>query len=121
MLRKWTLFSVKSFALGALVLGTLLLTAPNSFSAPKKPHPAHPDHPDNSHCQTNHASVTVTNVMWLNHFALLPGDTSVQVSYDSVNSDVGGGLTALVVQSTTTGETTSGGGNKDVHMAVQVP
>lgn len=60
-------------------------------------------------------------ILWLNHFDLLPGDDTVQVTYDAVSSGVGGGLTALVVHSTTTGETASGGGNKVVHMAVAVP
>jgi hypothetical protein len=59
--------------------------------------------------------------MWLNHFALLPGDPSVQTTFNAVNSGVGGGLTALVVQSTTTGEDAQGGGNKVVQMAVEVP
>jgi hypothetical protein len=63
----------------------------------------------------------VTSVMWLNHFALLPGDSSVQTTFNAVNSGVGGGLTALVVQSTTTGEDATGGGNKVVQMAVEVP
>jgi hypothetical protein len=59
--------------------------------------------------------------MWINHFALLPGDPSVKTSFNAINSGVGGGLAALVVQSTTTGENAAGGGNKVVHMALQVP
>lgn len=60
-------------------------------------------------------------VLWLNHFDLLPGDASVQTSYHAVTSGVGGGLTGLVVASTTTGDLAEGGGNKVVHMAAAVP
>jgi hypothetical protein len=62
-----------------------------------------------------------STLMWLNHFDLLPGDPSVNTSSNAVNSGVGGGLTGLVIQSTTTGEIAQGGGNKVVHMAVEVP
>jgi hypothetical protein len=62
-----------------------------------------------------------STLMWLNHFDLLPGDPSVNTSFNAVNSGVGGGLTGLVIQSTTTGEIAQGGGNKVVHMAVEVP
>ena len=60
-------------------------------------------------------------VMWVNHFDLLPGDPSVTTSFNAVSSGVGGGLTGLVIQSTTTGENAQGGGNKVVHMGLQVP
>lgn len=60
-------------------------------------------------------------VMWLNHFDLLPGDDSVQTSHNAVTSGVGGGLTGLVIASTTTGDLADGGGNKVVHMAAEVP
>ena len=59
--------------------------------------------------------------MWVNHFDLLPGDPSVTTSFNAINSGVGGGLTALVIQSSTTGENGQGGGNKVVHMGLQVP
>ena len=59
--------------------------------------------------------------MWINHFDLLPGDPSVKTSFNAVSSGVGGGLTGLVIESTTTGETGQGGGNKVVHMGLQVP
>ncbi len=61
------------------------------------------------------------HLMWINHFALLPGDDSVKTSYNAVTSGVGGGLTGLVISSTTTGEVGASGGNKVVHMAVEVP
>lgn len=62
-----------------------------------------------------------TPIMWINHFDLLPGDPSVKTSFNAVSSGVGGGLTALVIESTTTGENAQGGGNKVVHMGLQVP
>lgn len=60
-------------------------------------------------------------IMWVNHFDLLPGDPSVTTSFNAVSSGVGGGLTGLVIQSSTTGENGQGGGNKVVHMGLQVP
>src|SRR4029450_9760728 len=60
-------------------------------------------------------------IMWVNHFDLLPGDPSVTTTFNAVNSGVGGGLTGLVIQSTTTGQNAQGGGNKVVHMGLQVP
>jgi hypothetical protein len=60
-------------------------------------------------------------IMWVNHFDLLPGDPSVTTSFNAVSSGVGGGLTGLVIQSSTTGENGQSGGNKVVHMGLQVP
>jgi hypothetical protein len=60
------------------------------------------------------------NVLWLNHFALLPGGPELAVSYRSTSSGVGGGFTGLVVTSTTTRDTFRDGGNKVVQMAVGV-
>ena len=60
-------------------------------------------------------------IMWINHFDLLPGDSSVTTSFNAVSSGVGGGLTGLVIHSSTTGENAQGGGNKNVHMGLQVP
>lgn len=62
-----------------------------------------------------------TPILWVNHFDLLPGDPSVSTSANAVNSGVGGGLTGLVITSTTTGDIASGGGNKVVHMALDLP
>jgi len=59
--------------------------------------------------------------MWINHLELLPGDPSVTTTHDAVNSGVGGGLAALVVHSSTTGENAAGGGNKVVWRGLQVP
>jgi hypothetical protein len=60
-------------------------------------------------------------LMWIDHLSLLPGDPSVTTSNNAVNSGVGGGLSALVVASTTTGELATGGGNKVVWTALEVP
>jgi hypothetical protein len=60
-------------------------------------------------------------ILWVNHFNLLPGDPSVTTSFNAVSSGVGGGLTGLVIQSSTTGENAQGGGNKVVHMGLEVP
>jgi len=60
-------------------------------------------------------------VMWIDHLSLLPGDPSVTTTSNAVNSGVGGGLAALVVHSSTTGENAQGGGNKVVWTALEVP
>ncbi len=58
--------------------------------------------------------------MWINHLDLLPGDSSVITSFNAISSGVGGGLSGLVIQSDTLGDT-SGGGNKVVQTALQIP
>ena len=60
-------------------------------------------------------------VMWIDHLDLLPGDPSVITSFNAINSGVGGGLSGLIIQSSTTGDTAPGGGNKVVEMALEVP
>src|SRR5260370_724167 len=60
-------------------------------------------------------------IMWINHLDLLPGDPSVVTSFNAVNSGVGGGLSGLIIMSTTTGDTATGGGNKVVEEGLQVP
>lgn len=60
-------------------------------------------------------------IIWVNHFDLLPGDDDLETSYKSTNSGVGGGLTGLVIQSSTAGESFAAGGNKVVHMALELP
>src|SRR5437867_500512 len=59
--------------------------------------------------------------MWVNHLDLLAGDPSVITSFNAVNSGVGGGLSGLIINSTTTGEDALGGGNKVVEMAPEIP
>jgi len=60
-------------------------------------------------------------LQWVNHFDLLSGDPSVtKTSSLSTNSGVGGGLTALVISSSTTGDVDSFSGNKVVQMALEL-
>ncbi len=73
------------------------------------------------HHEHGHGKEERAQLMWINHFALLPGDDSLKTSFNAVNSGVGGGLTGLVITSTTTGDIAANGGNKVVHMAVEVP
>lgn len=63
----------------------------------------------------------VGELVWINHFELLPGDPSVTTSFNAISSGVGGGLTGLVVASNTLGDEAKGGGSKVVHAAVEVP
>ena len=60
-------------------------------------------------------------LLWIDHLGFLAGDPSVSVSFNAVNSGVGGGLAGLIVGSSTTGEDADGGGNKVVQTAVSVP
>jgi len=60
-------------------------------------------------------------VMWTNHLDFLAGDPSVNTSFNAVNSGVGGGLSGLIIGSTTLGEDATGGGNKVVEKGLQVP
>ena len=62
-----------------------------------------------------------TSIMWINHLDLVAGDSSVVTSFNAVNSGVGGGLSGLIIMSTTTGDTANGGGNKVVEKGLQVP
>ncbi len=57
--------------------------------------------------------------MWINHLDFLPGDPSVTTSFNAITSGVGGGLSGLVIQSTTAGEGTDG--DKVVEKGLQVP
>ena len=56
------------------------------------------------HHKRGHEEEQRAQLMWINHFALLPGDDSIKTSFNAVTSGVGGGLTGLVISSTTTGE-----------------
>lgn len=60
-------------------------------------------------------------IMWIDPLDFLPGDSSVDTSFNAVSSGVGGGLSGLIIQSTTTGDTGSSGGNKVVEKGIQVP
>ena len=84
----------------ATFLGALLLVA------------AHGAAPQAARAQTT---------QWIDHLGFLAGDPSVLVSFNAVNSGVGGGLSGLIIESTTTGEIADGGGNKVIETALQVP
>ncbi|HEX2630962.1 MAG TPA: hypothetical protein VHM26_18225, partial [Chitinophagaceae bacterium] len=71
--------------------------------------------------KTSKIILPLRKMMWINHFDLLPGDPSVFTTFNAVSSGVGGGLTGLVIQSNTVGQNAQNGGNKVVHMALQVP
>jgi hypothetical protein len=70
---------------------------------------------------TAHGNLRAEEPYWLNHLDFLPGDSSVQTDFNAVNSGVGGGLSGLIINSTTTGEDAIGGGNKVVQKGVPVP
>jgi hypothetical protein len=59
-------------------------------------------------------------IQWVNHFALLPGGSEITTSFNSTNSGIGGGLTGLVIESSTVGDTFTPAGNKVVHMALEL-
>ena len=59
--------------------------------------------------------------LWIDHLVFLPGDPSVQTSFNAVNSGVGGGLSGLIITSSTLGDEADGGGNKVVETALEVP
>jgi hypothetical protein len=60
-------------------------------------------------------------VMWINHLDFLPGDETVLTSFNAVTSGVGGGLSGLIIESTTTGEDVSPAGNKVIEKGLLVP
>jgi hypothetical protein len=59
--------------------------------------------------------------MWVSHLDLLAGDPSIQTSFNSVSSGVGHGLSGLIIQSNTTGNSTSQGSEKVVQKALEIP
>jgi hypothetical protein len=62
-----------------------------------------------------------STVMWINHLDFLAGDTDVVTSFNATSSGVGGGLSGLIIQSTTAGENSVSGGNKVVELGLEVP
>jgi hypothetical protein len=68
------------------------------------------------------AGPTSVNVMWwTNHLDLLAGDPSVRTSFNAISSEVGNGLSGLIIQSSTIGDNSTQGGNKVVQKALEVP
>lgn len=59
--------------------------------------------------------------MWINPLEMLAGDPTVKTSFNAISSGVGGGLSGLIIQATTTGDTAGGGGNRVVETGLQVP
>ena len=59
--------------------------------------------------------------MWINHLDFLPGDVDVTVGFNSTSSGVGGGLSGLIIGSTTLGGTSTAEGNKVIEKGVEVP
>src|SRR3974377_2203803 len=101
--------------LGAVTAAAIGPTTPHATN-----HGCHHDENEQLRVSTAHSSKChkpEAPVEWLNHFSLLPGDASVTVTYNAVSSGVGSGLTGLVVHSSTTGDTATGGGNKVVEIA----
>jgi hypothetical protein len=66
-------------------------------------------------------SASQSAVMWINHLDFLAGDTDVVTSFNATSSGVGGGLSGLIIQSTTAGENSVSGGNKVVELGLEVP
>jgi hypothetical protein len=68
------------------------------------------------------AAASAPALVWINHLALVSGDTTdLTTSFRSTSSGVGGGLAGLVIQSATTGSTFPDGGNKVVWRALEAP
>ncbi len=96
-----------AISLGIALLATSLPAAAQSKS------PAHHDR--------DHDRDDKIPTMWINHLVFLPGDPSVTTSFNAVSSGVGGGLSGLVIASSTLGDQAQGGGNKVVETALEVP
>jgi hypothetical protein len=67
------------------------------------------------------SALNETTTMWINHLDLVPGGLEVDTSFDSTSSGVGGGLSGLIITSTTVGETFTNLGNKVVEKGLDVP
>lgn len=104
-----------------LVAGILMLLPTGVMAQEAKPGGVKPEAQAAPEVQVVKPELVQPQVYWLNHLDLLAGDASVATSHNAVSSGVGGGLAGLVITSTTTGETTAGGGNKVVWMAVEAP
>ncbi len=99
----------KTFFVG-ISLGIALLATSLPATSQNKPQDHDRDHDrDKAH------------TMWIDHLVFLPGDPSVQTSFNAVNSGVGGGLSGLIITSSTLGNEAQGGGNKVIETALEVP
>lgn len=94
-----------------ICLAVALLTASLPMKAQSQPR----FDPDRDHDRDR------IETMWIDHLVFLAGDPSVQTSFNAVNSGVGGGLSGLIITSSTLGDEAEGGGNKVVETALEVP
>ena len=94
-----------------IYLAVVLLTASLPMTAQDRPR----FDPDRDHDRDK------IETMWIDHLVFLPGDPSVQTSFNAVNSGVGGGLSGLIITSSTLGDQAQDGGNKVVETALEVP
>jgi hypothetical protein len=94
-----------------IYLAVVLLTASLPMTAQDRPR----FDPDRDHDKDK------IETMWIDHLVFLPGDPSVQTSFNAVNSGVGSGLSGLIITSSTLGDEAEGGGNKVVETALEVP
>jgi hypothetical protein len=94
-----------------IYLAVVLLTASLPMTAQDRPR----FDPDRDHDRDK------IETMWIDHLVFRPGDPSVQTSFNAVNSGVGGGLSGLIITSSTLGDEAEGGGNKVVETALEVP
>jgi len=62
-----------------------------------------------------------STIMWINPLEMRAGDPSVKLSFNAITSGVGSGLTGLIIESTTEGDTAESGGNKVLETGLQVP
>src|SRR5512147_1236719 len=106
-------------ALRRLCLAVSLALAAASPAARSAPPPGVPHGPPSG--MERGGDAVGPHVQWINHFDLLPGGAEVTTTYESTSSGVGGGLTGLVIHSSTVGDTFADGGNKVVHMALDLP
>lgn len=70
------------------------------------------------------AAASQPALMWIEHLDFLSGDPTVlTTSFNSTNSGVGGGLSGLIIQSSTVGnmDSSTPPGNKVVEKSIQVP
>ncbi len=66
-------------------------------------------------------TVAANVTMWINHLNFIPGDSSITTSFNVVSSGVGKDLSGLIIKSSTIGDIATGGGNKVVEIALEVP
>jgi hypothetical protein len=95
----------------AICLGMALLLARSIATAQERP----AFDPDRDHDRDR------IHTMWIDHLVFLPGDPSVQTSFNAVSSGVGSGLSGLIITSSTLGDVAQDGGNKVVETALEVP